>query len=161
MRKGLLTFLFILVSGAQLLFGAGSTSIVISQVYGGGGNTGSTFKNDFIELYNLSAVPVNVAGWTVQYASATGATWQTTALIGAIQPGKYYLVQEAVGAGGTVNLPTPDVTGTIAMSATAGKGALGSHPPPPSGTSPPPARIVYFLGDRPTGTRVEAGAPRP
>jgi len=27
-----------------------STGIVISQVYGGGGNSGATFKNDFIEL---------------------------------------------------------------------------------------------------------------
>ncbi|MBE7163650.1 MAG: hypothetical protein INR72_20615, partial [Williamsia herbipolensis] len=54
--------------------------------------------------------------------SATG-TWQTTPLTGTIQPGAYYLVQEAKGAGGTVAL-TPDATGTIAMSATAGTVAL-------------------------------------
>ncbi len=41
-----------------------------------------------------------------------------------IEPGQYYLVQEAAGAGGTVNLPTPDAIGTIAMSGTAGKVAL-------------------------------------
>ncbi|MEQ1530867.1 MAG: hypothetical protein ABL925_16240, partial [Methylococcales bacterium] len=29
-----------------------SPNIVISQVYGGGGNTGATYKNDFIELFN-------------------------------------------------------------------------------------------------------------
>ncbi len=29
-----------------------STDVVISQVYGGGGNSGATYKNDFIELFN-------------------------------------------------------------------------------------------------------------
>ena len=49
-----------------------STSVVISQVYGGGGNSGATLKNDFIELYNLSSATVDVTGWTVQYASSSG-----------------------------------------------------------------------------------------
>ena len=51
--------------------GAVSTSIVISQVYGGGGNAGATYKNDFIELYNLGSTAVNVAGWSVQYGSTS------------------------------------------------------------------------------------------
>ena len=33
-------------------------------------------------------------------------------------------MQEAAGSGGTQNLPTPEATGTISMSATAGKVAL-------------------------------------
>ena len=94
-----------------------SADIVISQVYGGGGNSGATYKNDFIELYNRGTTPVDVTGWTVQYASSAGSTWSKTVLSGTIQPGHYYLVQEAAGAGGTVNLPTPDATGSIAMSA--------------------------------------------
>jgi predicted extracellular nuclease len=64
-----------------------SPTIVISQIYGGGGNSGATLTNDFIELYNRGDVPVDVTGWTVQYASSTGATWQTTALAGTIAPG--------------------------------------------------------------------------
>lgn len=104
-----------------------SPDIVISQVYGGGGNAGATYKNDFIELYNRGLSAVDITGWTVQYASATGASWQTTVLSGIIQPGRYYLVQEGPGAGGTVNLPTPDASGLIAMSATAGKVALVSN----------------------------------
>ncbi len=28
------------------------TGLVISEVYGGGGNTGATYNNDFVELYN-------------------------------------------------------------------------------------------------------------
>src|SRR5207237_1564694 len=77
-----------------------STTVVISQVYGGGGNSGATFKNDFIELFNRGAASVNLTGWSVQYASSAGTTWATTSLLGAIQPGQYYLVQEAQGAGG-------------------------------------------------------------
>ena len=96
---------------------ATSSGIVISQVYGGGGNSGATYKNDFIELFNRGASPVNVTGWSVQYASAAGTSWQVTNLSGTIAAGQYYLVQEAAGAGGTTNLPTPDATGSIAMSA--------------------------------------------
>ena len=106
--------------------GAVSNTIVVSQVYGGGGNSGATYKNDFIELYNRSAAPVSVNGWSVQYAATTGTTWQRTALSGTVAAGGYYLVQEAAGAGGTTNLPTPDATGTIKMSATAGKVVLMS-----------------------------------
>src|SRR6188474_135406 len=66
-----------------------STSIVVSQVYGGGGNSGATWKNDFVELYNLSASSVNVTGWSVQYASSSGSSWQVTSLTGSIGPGQY------------------------------------------------------------------------
>ena len=51
---------------------AASADIVISEVYGGGGNSGATLKNDFIELYNRSDAPVDVTGWLVQYYSAAG-----------------------------------------------------------------------------------------
>ena len=50
-----------------------SSAIKISQVYGGGGNSGSTYTNDFIELYNTSSAPVDISGWSVQYTGATAA----------------------------------------------------------------------------------------
>ncbi len=103
---------------------AASPDVVISEVYGGGGNSGATYTNDFIELYNPSATAVSVAGWSVQYASATGSTGRRPTLAGSIAAGGHYLVQEGAGAGGTTALPTPDATGAIAMSATAGKVAL-------------------------------------
>ena len=115
---------------------AASPSIVISQVYGGGGNSGSTYKNDFIELFNRGTTAVNVTGWSVQYTSSTGKSWQKTDLSGAIEPGKYYLVQEAQGANGTSNLPTPDATGTITMSGSTGKVALTSKATLLSGSCP-------------------------
>lgn len=125
-----------------------STSIVISQIYGGGGNGGATFKNDFIELFNRSSSPVSIVGWSVQYASSGGTTWSKTALAGSIAPGQYYLVQEAAGTGGTVNLPTPDVSGNIPMAATGGKVALvNNNVTIVSGTScPTGASIIDFIG---------------
>jgi len=101
-----------------------SDDVVISQIYGGGGNSGATLTNDFIELFNRGSTPVSLSGWTVQYASAAGSSWQQTALTGTLQPGQYYLVQEAAGAGGTTPLPTPDASGGIAMSSSSGKVAL-------------------------------------
>ncbi len=122
---------------------AASTSVVISEVYGGGGNSGATFTNDFIELYNLSASPVDLTGWSVQYASSAGTTWQTTALSGTIPVGGFYLVQEAAGAGGTTPLPAPNATGNIPMSATAGKVALVNSTTALAGSCP---TAIDFLG---------------
>jgi len=116
-----------LVAGSPALARVASQSgVVISQVYGGGGNSGATLTNDFIELYNAGSATVSLAGWSVQYASSAGTSWQVTQLSGSIAPGSYYLVQQAQGAAGTTPLPTPDATGTIAMSGTTGKVALVS-----------------------------------
>jgi len=98
--------------------------VVVGQVYGGGGNSGATLRNDFIELFNNGSMPVSLNGWSVQYASAAGTSWSRTNLSGSIAAGGYFIVQQAAGTGGTVSLPTPDATGTIAMSGTAGKVAL-------------------------------------
>ncbi len=103
---------------------AASPNIVISQVYGGGGNSGATHRNDFIELFNRGTSPVNLTGWSVQYSSATGTgnfSGNITNLSGTLNPGQYYLVQEASQAAVGALLPTPDATGTIAMAAGAGK----------------------------------------
>ena len=136
-----------------------STSVVISQVYGGGGNSGATYKNDFIELYNLSATAVDITGWSVQYASATGSTWTNkTTLSGTIEPGGYWLIQEGAGAGGTVDLPTPNAVGAIAMSGTAGKVALVNNSTALSGACP--TGLVDFVGYGPTANCSET-APTP
>lgn len=110
-----------------------SPNIVISQVYGGGGNTGATYKHDFIELFNRGATAVSLTGWSLQYASATGTGnfGANSAMITelpnvTLAPGQYLLVQEAQGAGGTTDLPAPDFVDPtpIAMAATGGKVAL-------------------------------------
>ena len=103
---------------------AASADVAISQVYGGGGNAGATFTNDFVELRNTSSAAVDLTGWSVQYASAAGTSYQLTTLSGSIPAGGHYLVQEAAGTGGTTPLPAPDASGLIAMSAASGKVAL-------------------------------------
>jgi uncharacterized protein len=139
---------------------AASPDIVISQIYGGGGNAGALYRDDFIELYNRGSVPVSVTGWSVQYASSGGSSWQATALNGTIDPGRYYLVQEAAGTGGTVALPTPDAFGTIAMAATAGKVALVRSTTLLTGTGCPfDASVADFLGFG--GANCSEGNPAP
>jgi uncharacterized protein len=109
-----------------------SPNLLISQVYGGGGNTGAPYTNDFVELFNRGTSAVSLSEMSIQYTSGAG-----TGLFGAndtqltelpnviLQPGQYYLVQQGGGANG-VALPTPDLVDAtpIAMSATAGRVAL-------------------------------------
>ncbi|BCJ35932.1 endonuclease [Actinocatenispora thailandica] len=103
---------------------AASSDVVIAQVYGGGGNSGATLTNDYVQLSNRGGTAVDVSGWSVQYASASGTSWQVTKLTGSIPAGASYLVAEAAGAGGSTPLTDPNVTGSIAMSATSGRVAL-------------------------------------
>ena len=116
----LLSVLLLLPSTA----GASTSGIVVSQVYGGGGNSGATFQNDFVELFNAGATAVDISGWTVQYATAAGTSWQATSLTGTISAGRYYLVQLASSAAVGAPLPAPDSTGTSNLAATGGKIAL-------------------------------------
>ena len=137
-----------------------SNDLRISQVYGGGGNTGATYTNDFVELFNAGTTAVNITGWSVQYASAAGTSWAKTDLSGTIQPGRYYLVQEAQGAGGTTPLPTPDATGSIAMSSTAGKVALVNSTTLLTGSCPT-AGVIDFVGFGTTANCFEGTGPTP
>jgi RHS repeat-associated protein len=137
-----------------------SSSIVISQVYGGGGNAGATYKNDFVELFNRGSSTVDLTGWSVQYAAAGSATWQVTQLTGSLAPGHYYLVREAQGAGGTVDLPTPDAMATVELNATAGKVALVNSPTPLSGTcTATSSGVVDFVGYGNSAGCYEGGGP--
>src|SRR4051812_26692032 len=95
--------------------------VVINEVYGGGGNTGATYKQDFVELANVSSQPVDLSGWSVQYASATSTTstsYAATPLSLTLPAGASYVVREATGSVGTTDVPS-DAIGTIAMSGTA------------------------------------------
>jgi hypothetical protein len=98
--------------------------VIITEVYGGGGNSGAPYTNDFVELYNTTDNAVSVAGWSVQYFSATGTG--TSGSVVVIPAGKsipartHYLIQCSGGATGAA-LPVPDVTGSLNASSTAGK----------------------------------------
>ncbi|MBD7923597.1 lamin tail domain-containing protein [Xanthomonas bonasiae] len=145
------------LSCALACAGTGQAQVVISQVYGGGGNSGATYKSDFIELHNNGNQAVSLAGWSVQYASAAGSSWQVTTLAGSIPAGGYYLVKQADGSGGSTALPTPDATGTTAMSGTAGKIALSNAATALSGACP--AGNVDFVGYGSSASCAEGSAP--
>jgi uncharacterized protein len=89
-------------------------AVVISQVYGGGGNSGAPFTHDYVELFNAGLTSVSLDGLSIQYASATGSgnfganAGQLTALPDVtVEPGQYFLVQQAGGSVGEP-LPSPD-----------------------------------------------------
>jgi hypothetical protein len=119
----LLSALTLLLAAASAR-GSGAGSVVVAEVFAAGGNSGAAYANDYVELFNRGASAVAVDGWTLQYASAAGTSWQSTALTGSIPAGGWYLVQLAsAGANGSA-LPAPDATGTANLAVTGGKVAV-------------------------------------
>jgi endonuclease G len=122
-------FTFVLCLGFAALIGSTFTSttvqgeparavspnVVISQVYGGGGLTNAQYTHDFVELFNRGTEPVNLSGWSVQYASANGSNWLPAFPLPnfSLQPGQYFLVQFASSGVNGAALPTPDFVATV------------------------------------------------
>ncbi len=123
---------------------ASSIGLVISEVYGGGGNTGAPYTNDFIELQNTTGAPISLSGMTVQYRSATGTTSQVTSLSGSIPAHGHWLVAEAAGATPSGALPTPDGTGTLAMSGSSGVVYLATAATAVTATDPSVVDLVGY-----------------
>lgn len=100
-------------------------NVIITEVYGGGGNSGATYTHDFFELYNTTENSVTIGGWSIQYYAATGTGASSNVIV--IPDGKYipakshFLIQSASGGAVGVALPTPDATGTVNAAAAAGK----------------------------------------
>jgi hypothetical protein len=104
-----------------------SADAVIAEVYGGGGNAGSTYASDFVELADAAGSAFDLDGYSMQYLTGSpGSTsrWRVTALNGTLPAGGRYLVQEWGNIGGTTPLPTPDAVGDTNLSATSGTVAL-------------------------------------
>ena len=130
--KKIFTLLFSVLSLSAI---SQSTTVVISQVYGGGGATsGATYLYDYVELHNVSNVTQDISGFSIQYGSATGNFASTGSNLYAfpasttIAAGKYLLIQcGSIGSVGNAITPTPDiVTGNLSMSASSGKVALSN-----------------------------------
>jgi Bacterial Ig-like domain (group 3)/Lamin Tail Domain len=133
-------------------FPAAPTTVKISQIYGGGGNSGATYTNDFFEIFNQSNAAVDISNWSIQQTSAAGAAWTVTRLCPVngscvLGAGHYYLVQLAAGTSGTTPLPTADAVGTVNLGATSGKVALVANTITlPSIACPTGNGIVDFVG---------------
>ena len=139
-----------------------SSQVVVSQIFGGGGNSGAPFTNDFIEIFNRGTSAISLAGWSVQYASATASTWSVAPLTSVVLlPGQYYLVQQSSGGSTGIPLPVPDAIGTIALAAGAGKVALVTNSTALTGTCPSNSNIVDMVGYGTTANCFRGSAPAP
>lgn len=117
---------------------------VISEFYGGGGNSGAYYKDDFIELYNPTENDISLAGWSVQYASAESSDWQVTEISGSISAYGFYLIKQSQGSGGEQALTDFDIEGDINLAASKGKIALVNNTEPISGVDD--EHVVDFVG---------------
>jgi DNA/RNA endonuclease YhcR with UshA esterase domain len=121
-----------------------ANQVVISQIYGAGGNSGATYNQDFIELYNPTNQPIDLSGWSVQYASSGGTSWQVTSITsGSIPAYGYFLIAQGGGSNGA-ELPAADATGGLTMAAASGKIVLVNNSTPASGSTP--SDYVDFVG---------------
>jgi predicted extracellular nuclease len=136
---------------------ASSTGLVVSEVYGGGGNTGAPYRNDFVELQNTSASPIPLDGLSVQYRSASGTGTGVTPLDGVLPAGAHWLVAEAAGASTTAPLlPTPDETGDLSLAASSGIVFVAGTTDP---VAPGDASVVDLVGYGSAATVFEGSGP--
>ncbi len=146
---------------ASLCASASDSGLVISQAYGGGGNSGAVYKNDFVELFNASANPIALGGKSIQYGNATSTTnnWGVTALPAvSIPAGGYYLIKMAGGSNG-VDLPKEDHISSLNMGGGAGKVAVVNGTAPLNGAATGNTSIIDVLGWGGASTVAFEGAP--
>ncbi len=149
------------------------TRLVISQMYGGGGNTGAPYTNDFLELYNPTANTISLSGLSIQYAAATSAAWNSVPFPSnaSVAPGQFYLVQAAAGTTVT-NKPLPVTadfvitangsTGNqLNFSATAGKVAIVNGTAALTVACPAATAYVDLIGFGSTANCFEGTGPAP
>lgn len=147
MRK---IFTLIILVFASLFSFSQSTTIVISQFYGAGGNSGATLKADYVELHNVSTSPQSLSGLSIQYSSATNTgAWTGVSPLPAVSipAGGYFLIQMGGDGANGASLPTPDYLAnpTIALSGTSGKIAIVTGVVALSGC-PLPAGVIDAVG---------------
>jgi uncharacterized repeat protein (TIGR01451 family) len=145
MQRVALTAVMTVLAGASVA--AAQTDVVISQVYGGGNQTGASYRNDYVELFNRTGAAIDLSGYSIQYAAQSGNQWQKVDLTGSIPARSYYLIQLAGGTTNGLALPAPDVTGGINMASANGKVALVSNQVQIPNATPCPVAVVPGLVD--------------
>ena len=137
-----------------------NAQIVINEVYGGGGNNGAIYTNDFVELINNSSATVTLTGAYLQYTSTTGVFGTATNPLNnklllpsiTLNPGQKYLIQLAAGSTTALSLPTPDFAPSgnaspnipLNLSGTGGKIVLTSNSTSP--TTATDSNVLDFVG---------------
>jgi 5'-nucleotidase len=127
------------------------TGLVISEVYGAGGNNGALYDADFVELYNPTDDAASLSGLALHYRSAAGGSGGSPyALSGSVPSHGHWLVQMSNAGTTGAALPSPDQVASPAfsMAAAGGQVALqqGTSTITTSGNVAGTAGIVDFVG---------------
>ncbi len=88
--------------------------IVFGQIYGSGGNPGSTFQNNYLELFNRTNNVIDISGWPIYIATATETFSQSIAFVSSrgigIGAHRYLLIRFGPNSTNGAPLPNPDFT---------------------------------------------------
>ncbi|REC59457.1 nuclease [Chryseobacterium pennae] len=151
-----------------------NAQIVINEIYGGNGNSGAVFKNNYIVLKNIGTTLVSLTGASIQYAPAIGAFTEYHTLPDlTLGPEETYLIQEAAVDGGVEALQTPDFIATtvtnfdgtpnksagIRISGTSGKLVLAGNIV--QVTSPSASNVLDFVGYGTNADQFKGDGPAP
>lgn len=111
-------------------------SLVISEVYGGGGNSGATYNADFVELFNPTDATIDLAGLALQYRSTSGGSGGVASLSGTVTAGDTFVVRTTNPGSTGAEVPTPDLVSptTLNMAGTNGQVLLLPDTTPFTGT---------------------------
>ena len=97
---------------ALSLAAAANGAVIINEAFVGGGSStaGTAFTRDFVELYNTGPAPVDLTGWRVTYASASG-NFGTNNVV-AFAAGSFIAVGDHLllvsGGAGSAGAPVPN-----------------------------------------------------
>jgi hypothetical protein len=101
-------------------------TMVIDEIFGGGGNNGAPYNRDFVILKNMGSQAQHISGWTLQYASASGNFNSMVALDGWINPGDLVRICYYTGTNGSPLPFSCDFTSSTNLAAVNGKLALST-----------------------------------
>lgn len=163
-----------ILAGLTLITASTNAQIVINEIYGGNGNSGAVFKNNYIVLKNIGTTLVSLTGASIQYAPAIGAFTEYHTLPDfTLGPEETYLIQEAAVDGGVEALPTPNFIATtvtnfdgtpnksvgIRISGTSGKLALAGNIV--QVLSPSSSNVLDFVGYGANADQFKGDGPAP
>lgn len=127
--------------------------VVISQIYSGGGQPGSTFQYNYVELFNRTNETIDINGWPISGASATGSSGFAVGFVGSsrvsIEAGRYLLIQMGPSNTNGAPLPvTPDFSLNIQNIQLSGRMAFSRAGTFLSGSCPilPNPNIIDYVG---------------
>lgn len=156
---------------------AAAGDIVISQIYSNGGNSGSTYQNNYLELFNRTDNPIDFGGWRIYATSSNGTFDQAIAFVSSrglsIGGHQYLLIRLGPESPNGATVPA-DIEGpTVAPSPPPGVPPFPLFNLSPSGkvfitppgvdafgnTCPPNAQIVDYVGYGATASCFEGSGP--